>query len=210
MQNRPVFIFAIHRSGSTLLTRMLNCHPDLVIWGEHAGFINKLADADSLIRSCSDVLHEQSDEELNRYVVFDKDCQQEFSPWMNPFAASEFGERCRDLLLAMYSRGHAGKRWGFKEIRYHRPLVAAFLQRLFPEARFILLVRDPIELCISNVLVDWSLERVLARGGGNSQASFFEVVEDCLYAIVAIRSNLDKLQETIGTSCIILHYEGPY
>ena len=114
MQNRPVFIFAIYRSGSTLLTRMLNCHPDLVIWGEHAGFINKLADADSLIRSCSDVLHEQSDEELNRYVVFDKDCQQEFSPWMNPFAASEFGERCRDLLLAMYSRGHAGKRWGFK------------------------------------------------------------------------------------------------
>src|SRR6266480_2083330 len=32
MQNRPVFIFAIHRSGGTLLTRMLNCHPDLVIW----------------------------------------------------------------------------------------------------------------------------------------------------------------------------------
>jgi hypothetical protein len=207
MQNRPVFIFAIHRSGGTLLTRLLNCHPDLVIWGEHAGFINKLADADFLIRSCSDALPEHSVEELHRYFAFGEDCQRDFSPWMNPFASSEFGERCRDLLLTMYSRGQADKRWGFKEIRYHRPLVAAFLQRLFPEARFILLVRDPIELCISNVLVDWSLERVLARGGGNSRASFLEVVEDCLYAIVAIRSNFAKLEEMIGTECIIIHYE---
>src|SRR5437773_6349288 len=120
MQNRPVFIFAIHRSGGTLLTRMLNCHPDLVIWGEHAGFINKLADADFLIRSCSDALPERSVEELERYVAFGEDCQRDFSPWMNPFASSEFGKRCRDLLLAMYSRAHAGKRWGVKEIRYHR------------------------------------------------------------------------------------------
>ena len=88
------------------------------------------------------------------------------------------------------------------------PSSGSFFAAPFPRSPVHFVRSNRIELCISNVLVDWSLERVLARGGGNSQASFFEVVEDCLYAIVAIRSNLDQLQETIGTSCIILHYEG--
>ncbi len=43
--NNPVFIITTGRTGSTLLQRYVNCSKDLVIWGEHGGFITNLANA---------------------------------------------------------------------------------------------------------------------------------------------------------------------
>ena len=207
-REEPVFIFTIHRSGGTLLMRMLNCHPALVIWGEHGGFINKLADADVMVRSLSDWLPVRSDEEIEEYVAFGEHWQRSFQPHINPFAYSDFARWCHDLLTQGFSRGlNQGQRWGFKEIRYHRPSVATFLERLFPAAKFIFLLRDPIELCVSNILVKWSLTEVLAHGGGDDQESLRQVVDDCLYAILAKQTYFDEIQRALPLKCICTRYE---
>jgi hypothetical protein len=206
-QEEPVFIFTIHRSGGTLLMRMLNCHPALVIWGEHGGFINNLADADLTMRSLSDWLPVRSDEEIEEYVAFGEHWQRSFHPLMNPFASSDFARWCHDLLTEVFSRGLGqGQRWGFKEIRYHRPSVATFLKRLFPAAKFIFLFRDPVELCV-HILVEWSLTEVLARGGGNDRESLRQVVGDCLYAILAKQAYFDKIKSALPSKCICTRYE---
>src|SRR5215469_1553047 len=204
----PVFIFTIHRSGGTLLMRVLNCHPALVIWGEHGGFINKLTDADLMMRSLRIVLPVRSLEEIEEYVAFSEHWQKTFCPSMNPFAYSDFARWCHDLLTQVFSRGLSqGQRWGFKEIRYHRPSVAMFLERLFPAAKFIFLLRDPVDLCVSNILVEWSLREVLAHGGGNDRESLRQVVDDCLYAILAKKVYFDEILRALPLKCICIRYE---
>ncbi len=42
---RPVFVISTGRSGSTLVQRLLNCHPAQVVWGEHHGFLASLLGA---------------------------------------------------------------------------------------------------------------------------------------------------------------------
>jgi hypothetical protein len=204
--DEPVFVFAAQRSGSTFLARLLNCHPDLVIWGEHAGYINKLADADLIMQSCRDVLTRRPAAELDDFVRFEGSCQTAFMPWINPFTDSDFADHCRELIRSMMVRGvRTGQRWGFKEIRYHRPTVAAFLEKLFPHGQFIVLLRDPIELCISNILVDWSLEHL--RVGVGDRREFLRVVDDCLYAIVAIQESLMQCARDLPGKSIITRYE---
>ena len=44
-----MFLLTLHRGGGTVLARVLNCHPDLVIWGEHVGLINRLAEIDDMV-----------------------------------------------------------------------------------------------------------------------------------------------------------------
>ena len=64
--DRPVFVLAQHRSGGTLLARLLNCHPGLVIWGEHAGFINRLAEAHELLVRHHDLLPDRNRRQVRR------------------------------------------------------------------------------------------------------------------------------------------------
>jgi hypothetical protein len=45
----PVFLLTLHRGGGTVLARVLNCHSDLVIWGEHVRLINRLAEIDDMV-----------------------------------------------------------------------------------------------------------------------------------------------------------------
>jgi len=51
MQLGPVFVLSPARGGGTVLARILNCHPQLVIWGEHVGLINRLAEIDDMMKS---------------------------------------------------------------------------------------------------------------------------------------------------------------
>ena len=163
--DRPVFVLAQHRSGGTLLTRLLNCHPALVIWGEHAGILNKLAESYQVLARHSELLPERSTAELQRTILAGRLGQTEWRPWNAPFGDNEFVAGCRTLVRGLFTPGVGpGQRWGFKEIRYHSPALVGFLRRLFPAAQFILLDRDPVELCVSDMLVSWSLDQLLADG----------------------------------------------
>ncbi|MFO7662958.1 MAG: sulfotransferase [Chloroflexota bacterium] len=136
-QERPIFIFSSgHRCGSTLLQRLLNSSPDVLIWGEHNGYLNHYIQ----------IYHnlQKWEQKMTHYRgIFLNDGYNNFIANMMP----ETYELKEAALLHIYGifgipALRLGRNiWGFKEVRYGVD-VALFLQNLFPRARFIHLVRD--------------------------------------------------------------------
>ncbi len=206
--DRPVFVFSQHRGGGTLLARLLNCHPDLVIWGEHAGFINQMAEVAFILDRYEGVLGKTTEDEFARFLSRHPETLGDYSPWLSPMLPTDFPTWSREFLRVVFSRRVSpGQRWGFKEIRYHKPIVAQYLHGLFPHARFILLTRDPIELCVSNIFVAWSLEGLLETGVQHNAGAIRTVVEDCLYAIVAVQTNMAEIQKAMPTHALSVAYD---
>jgi len=204
---KPIFVFAQHRGGGTLLTRLLNCHPDIVIWGEHAGFISRLAEADAVMQQYGQVMHPRPDELFERYLARGTDNLADYDPWMSPVVRTDFQAWCREFLCVMFSQRLASdQRWGFKEIRYNLQ-IAIFLQSLFPDARFVLLARDPIELCLSQLFVSWSLDSLLPTGVQHDAGKLRASVENCLQTIVASQANLASIQPAMPREAISMSYE---
>jgi hypothetical protein len=205
---RPIFVFAQHRGGSTLMLRLLNRHPGVVIWGEHAGFINQLADADQVLAGYRAMLGPRPEETFARFLASDDASMTENVPWVSPLTAHDFPSWSRKLIREVFCRRvRPDQRWGFKEIRYQRPLVAAFLARLFPAAQFIVLTREPVELCVSNILVPWALKHLLARQVRYDLTEVLQIVEDCLYAIVAMQTNMAAIHQALPDRTIALTYD---
>ena len=44
-EKSPIFLLGTHRSGTTLLQRIVNSSEDAMIWGEHGGFLGDIAEA---------------------------------------------------------------------------------------------------------------------------------------------------------------------
>jgi hypothetical protein len=206
--DRPIFVFAQHRGGGTLMLRLLNCHPELVIWGEHGGFINHLAEADLVLRSYGALLGPRPEDEFARFLASDAAGLADYAPWLSPLTVEDFPTWCRNMIRELFTRRlRPDQRWGFKEIRYHRPLVANFLARLFPGGQFILLTRDPIELCVSNILIYWGLQSLLARQVQHDLVEVIQIVEDCLYAIVAMQTNMAAIRQALPTRTVSVTYD---
>jgi hypothetical protein len=179
-----------------------------VIWGEHGGFLNKLAEADAILQRHAGAMRPRSGELGERLLSGSDDSPTFYDPWIVPFEIGEFSTWCHALLQGLFNRRlKPGQRWGFKEIRYHRPILATFLIKVFPHAKFILLHRDPIELCVSNLLVSYSLDALLPRKVQEDPFETLRVIEDCLYAIVAMQTNMAAIQAAIPLRAMSLGYE---
>jgi hypothetical protein len=182
MTSNPVFLLSTGRSGSTLLQRLLNCHPDLVLWGEHHGFVGDLAHGFLLITNDhtgmvppTPELNWGPEALLPRYRHPKADLS-----WANPWSRDEYVEQVRRFIEGYFaSRLAPGQRWGFKEIRYNWPGVMEMLHALYPEGHFILLRR--------NVLA-------IARSKGKSWAEV--AVEDAL----PVKERTARIRETIATT----------
>ncbi|MBP8926979.1 MAG: sulfotransferase [Pseudomonadales bacterium] len=153
-QQRPVFVISSGRSGSTLVQRLLNCHPAQVVWGEHYGFLSSLCSA---YMQMSNPAHRQApmfaakQQAWTRLVPTLSDPQAALE-WVNPCSAEEFGVQLRHFITDHFSARLApGQRWGFKEILYHAPAVLVALARLFPEGRFVFVKRNRLEVTRSKV-----------------------------------------------------------
>jgi len=191
MTGGPVFVLTAHRSGGTALARGLNRHPDLMVWGEHAGFINKLAELDNLIGHYPRLVQPLTDRDLDEHIRLGKFDPGRFDPWCNPFEQADWRARCRGLIEQTFRRGlHPGQRWGFKEVRYHTPAIAQFLATLFPDARFVILRRDLGPLVLSNLLTPWSMAMLHHLGATDSQAELRAAVHDCAYALAVVDRGL--------------------
>jgi hypothetical protein len=202
----PAFFLAPHRSGGTLLARLVNTHPGIVIWGEHAGILNKLAEIDQLM-TLNPIMEESLDRRgLDAFV--DKPKQDfDFSPWLSPVTGTAFREFARNYILRTFSYHLLpGQRWGTKEIRYHSLGFAQFVHRLFPGTQFVLLHRDPVELCVSNVMAEWSLRHLDRLNAGASDDVAAAVVSDCAYALAAIDWGMDRIQGSFNNLCLTVEY----
>jgi hypothetical protein len=153
--DRPVFIAGSGRCGSTLLQSILNTNPDFLIWGEHNGFLRQIAaayyEAGHPLFPDRDAF--SADARIDRL----RDSRR-WPAWDNLCGEAGYRENFRDLIRAFFADPDgAASRWGFKEIRYPRDekdQTFPFLFNCFPEAKLIMVVREP-RATIFSMLSRW-------------------------------------------------------
>lgn len=131
------------RCGSTLVQRLLNSHPRIMIWGEQHGVLN------SFYRMHKVLLEWESEYRGHRLTYF-KDGYDNFIPNIIP-EDREIINAARDYVYSLFAKPtHTiGKTiWGFKEVRYDSE-IAAFLLRLFPDSKIIWLTRNIVDCLLS-------------------------------------------------------------
>ena len=142
-EEQPVFLFAAgHRSGSTLLQRMLmqNCW----LWGEPYGESMLLDGLTRLFRTLRsdwpaeafmDESHADETDPAKAWVA------NRYPPMQSTVDATLGYLK---TLLRDPARRHGRPYWGIKEVRYDADM-AHCLRWLFPNARFVFLVRNPYD-----------------------------------------------------------------
>jgi hypothetical protein len=140
--SRPVFLLASGwRCGSTLLQRLVCSSGELLMWGEPYGRANIVP---ALTRAAM-VLRE--DWPGPGHFPADEVYEQAADHWIAnlyppPAAMIEGYAALMDAWLAKPARDRGFGRFGLKEVRL-QAMDAAFLEWLYPDARFLFLVRNP-------------------------------------------------------------------
>lgn len=188
----PVFLLAGGgRTGSTLIQRLILSTRQVLMWGEHGGIL--LPQLQQLVGSTHAWIDKARGNQMR--ANFEAQSHGTWVANMNP-DISCFQAGCKALLeqsLGAPARAMGYGRWGFKEIRYGRT-EALILQELFPDASFVLLVRDPIRCLRSVKGAKW-----YARDFQSSPAQFLNVW-------TRISGELANVQSELKRSCL-LRYE---
>lgn len=171
---RPIFLGGEHRSGTTLLSLMLNAHPDLVM-GPEIDFLEP-PDLGAHILRCYDLLCQNdpavkgegvqtADPQWQKGVQFIRQCQRFGLEPDNLMALicdcrqalgndpASFAERCllMDAIGQVKCRG--AQKWGLK-IQHNIVLLEQFLE-FWPQAVFIHLIRDGRDVAASHIRSPW-------------------------------------------------------
>jgi hypothetical protein len=141
----PIFLFGAARTGTTLLQRLLNSYDDVLIWGEHAGMLEPVAEA--FYRGWENP-HLFRDRIPLAEVLADSRPAERFQAWLGWYGREEWTAAFRTLIERLFvPDGLPGKHyWGFKEIRYmSRPedRTLDLLRLLYPDALYVFIVRNP-------------------------------------------------------------------
>lgn len=137
----PFFIVGCHRSGTTLLRNLLRSHPDLAIPGE-SHFIPLV------YRGYGDPVDDRSARRLARRILGLYWVRR----WRLGLLPSQFDD-CRsvaDIAARLYgevARREGAARWGDKTPDYVREIPT--LAAIFPDARFLHIVRDGRDVALS-------------------------------------------------------------
>ncbi|MBT8070249.1 MAG: sulfotransferase [Gammaproteobacteria bacterium] len=147
--NSPVIVLSAGRSGSTLLQKLLNTNPRLVIWGEHAGFLTPMMNVYRSVETSPwiDESRARGAWLLEQPRTIDP---AHWSAWDGSFSRADFRNAMKLYLDLIFCRDvPEGIRWGFKEIRYFNRAIIDFMEVFYPGAQFLLMVRDPVDSCVS-------------------------------------------------------------
>lgn len=157
----PIFLFGSGRSGTTLLQKVLNSADDVMIWGEHGGFLKQVAAA---------YYFNLTDKEIEQQILKQNPVAQDPNldfnrlkinkigySWMNWYSREEIDENFRRFIASFFNPVEMTKtHWGFKEIRYGiEDRVMEMLADLYREARFVFIVRNPLDVVASQVVMGW-------------------------------------------------------
>ncbi|MCP4805640.1 MAG: sulfotransferase [Proteobacteria bacterium] len=152
--SEPVFVLAAGwRSGSTLLQRLICSSGEILIWGEpygRAGLIPAMTRSAMTLR-----------DDWPHAGHFSDDLTRLQDKWIAnlypPAAAIKKGYEAQlDALIGEPARQAGFSRFGLKEVRLHG-LDARFLNWIYPDARFVFLVRNPWDAWSSCKGSDWYL-----------------------------------------------------
>jgi hypothetical protein len=137
----PFFIVGSARSGTTLLRLMLNAHPEVAVPPE-SRFIAELwagydeVEVDGLLSKLDANDHFQTWDLPIAAVKYELD-DKTFAPYAEVMEAA----------YQAYAHAHGKRRWGDKTPRYVRHI--SLLAALWPDARFIHLIRDGRDVALS-------------------------------------------------------------
>jgi len=143
-KEKPIFVMgSSQRTGSTLLQRLLNSCPQVMIWGEHLAHLSNFFRESGYLRDWG---KQHADERKNfllqGYNIFAPNIMPEEYELVDAariYIAGLFG-------LPAFKLGRPF--WGFKEVRYGAQM-AQFLQECYPQARIIHLTRNPVACFLS-------------------------------------------------------------
>ncbi len=142
--NEPIFILGASRSGTTMLRLMLNAHPNIAVPGEQSYFVSLPVQADSW---------EAPDLSPTAYEQFVTDYLERKSttlPGLDipsvraSILQSSLPQNLRrpyEITLYAWARSQGKSRWGEKTPTNF--FFVDVIDDMFPEARYIHLVRDP-------------------------------------------------------------------
>ena len=139
-EEKPVFVFATGRSGSTTVMRMLNTIPGAHICGETMGalgFLSAFYEALEKTRAHGDSVYP-----LN--ISAKLWAPGEFPAWSNSFKLQDVLRDSRVLVRNLFRRDARDTMWGSKDIRHHCGH-SRLLKLLFPHVRIIYPYRQSIE-----------------------------------------------------------------
>jgi len=147
-EDEPIFIFAAGwRSGSTLLQRLLNSHPEVFIWGEPyehslllyhlsstlAGLTKEPLDLNFLPRNLTRMPGELASSLTTKWIAVLTPPVADLKRAQLAYLQALFGARA----------GEAGRpRWGLKLVRA-TATIARYLRWLYPKAKMLYLFRSP-------------------------------------------------------------------
>jgi hypothetical protein len=151
----PLFVVGCGRSGSTLLRLMLDAHPDLAVPGE-SHFIPELRR-----RFPDPVAGDDLTAALLRTPHFRHWNVAESGVWerVRALEAPTFAEVVEAAFLANADE-HGARRWGDKTPAYVRSI--PLLHALWPDARFVHLIRDGRDVALSYLSLHWGPDTVWA------------------------------------------------
>jgi hypothetical protein len=142
------FVVGSGRSGTTLLRTMLDSHPDLAIPGE-SHFIPRLAQELRPFSAAAFLDAVFAEERVQKWGMSEQDVRAAF----DDRPPAKYPDAVR-LFYSCYAASQGGKsRYGDKTPPYvrHLPLLAG----LFPEARFVHVIRDGRDVVCSLKQADW-------------------------------------------------------
>ena len=176
---KPVFIFSSSwRSGSTLIQRYITASGEVLVWGENGGALNDLHQAylgysqmmgNPRLRY-KDGWGAEGSQVLEKFQTANK--SERPNLWLASMCPpiEHIRKTLRNALYEIYEKPTIAlgySRFGIKETRCNLA-TATFLLQLFPDAKFIFLVRDPLDVLLSIKRRNW-----IGRPAGHSTLKYY-------------------------------------
>ena len=180
----PVFVSGVWRSGTSLLYALLNQHPDIGLFYE-----GDLA----VLRPMFHIAYSRK-EWLRRWEYWNAGVSRHGLESFRPAASIASLAGAAEAAGREYCRRKGARIWGCKSPSYYDRLVR--LYREFPHARFVVIWRDPEDICRS-VIEAASQSTFFARSGMTHRA---------ILACETLRKQSDRLG-SLGVPVHEIHYK---
>jgi len=214
----PLFVMGFGRSGTTLLRRLLNSYDDVFLWGEHHGYLRHISEGFYAVFNSALAMSDPRpwyEQELDPMQA-----SAHSQAWINPLHRDGWITAHRRYLDSIFfpERLHDRRFVGFKDTQYYYNDVDRtidFLSLLYPNARFVFIVRHGLNSLASWYAADdafrklsdcarlsnrWALQtqRLAAIHESHRVDSYWIVYEDLLRGQGGVRALLASMNRELG------------